>query len=84
MVDLAAARRIPVVLIGVPRPGVFLRTAAVYTDVARRKNLPLDDRTLSAIEGEASLKSDPIHPNRDGYRRMAQAVFDLLRKSGAL
>ena len=84
MADLAAARGIPVILIGVPKPAVFLRTAAVYTDVAREKNLPLEDRTLAAIEAEPSLKSDPIHPNREGYRRMAHDVLALLEKSGAL
>jgi acyl-CoA thioesterase-1 len=84
MADLAAQRGIPVVLIGVPRPGIFLRTAALYETVARQKNLPLDDATVPAIESEPSLKSDPIHPNREGYRKMAQAVFGLLKKSGAL
>src|SRR5262249_41695986 len=84
MADLAAQRRIPVVLIGVPRPGIFLRTAALYETVAKQKNVPLDDVTIPAIEAEPSLKSDPIHPNREGYRKMAQAVFDLLKRSGAL
>ena len=84
MADLAAARGIPVVLVGVPKPGVYLRTAAIYTNIARDKNLPLEDRTVSAIVGEPALKSDPIHPNRDGYRRMAQDVFDLLKESGAI
>lgn len=84
MADLAARRGIPVVLIGVPRPGLFLRTAAVYGTVAKEKGLALDDVTLRAIESEPSLKSDPIHPNREGYRKMAQAVFGLLKKSGAL
>jgi lysophospholipase L1-like esterase len=84
MTDLAARRGIAVVLIGVPRPGLFLRTAAVYETLAREKNLAFDDRTLPSIESEPSLKSDPIHPNREGYRKMAQAVFDLLKESGAL
>lgn len=84
MADLAAERGISVVLIGVPKPGIFPRTAAVYEAVARQKSLPLDDVTIPAIEAEPSLKSDPIHPNREGYRKMAQAVFDLLKRSGAL
>jgi acyl-CoA thioesterase-1 len=84
MVDLAAQRGIPVVLVGVPRPGAFLRTAALYGSVARKKGLPLDDETLRAIESEPSLKSDAIHPNREGYRKLAREVAALLEASGAL
>ena len=63
-----------VILIGVPQPGLLLKPAAFYREVAARENIPLDAETLANILSSPELKSDPVHPNAAGYRRLAEAV----------
>jgi lysophospholipase L1-like esterase len=46
--------------------------------------VPYDGETLPRVLGDPALKADPIHPNAEGYRRVAEAVFALLRRAGAL
>ncbi|MFC1592184.1 arylesterase [Thermodesulfobacteriota bacterium] len=84
MIDAARQRGIDVVLIGVPRPGLVLSTAQFYADVAKRNNIACEEGIVTDILASGALKSDYIHPNAAGYRRMAEAVFALLREEGAL
>ncbi len=85
MVHLARERGVAVVLIGVPNLGLILgRSAGFYEELAEELALPYDGETLPAILGQPSLKSDAIHPNAKGYRKLAEAVAELLRKSGAI
>ena len=53
-------------------------------DPAEGQALPYDGETLPAIFRQSSLKNDPIHPNAQGYRKLAEAVAALLRRSGAI
>jgi lysophospholipase L1-like esterase len=85
MVDSARERGIPVVLVGVPARELFFRsTADLYYTVAERENLPLEAEIMETIIDDAELRSDQVHPNAAGYRRMAQALHDLLVRTGAL
>lgn len=85
MVEAAQARGIPVLLVGVPeRSLVFRDTADLYFEVAEATGVPLEAAALAAIIGDPALKSDPIHPNAAGYRRLAEAVQRRLHEAGAL
>jgi len=85
MVHLAQDREVAVVVIGVPDLGlIFGRSAEFYEQLAEELDLPYDGAALPAILKQPNLKSDAIHPNAQGYRKLAEAVAELLRKSGAI
>lgn len=81
MVDASREAGADVILLGVPRPGLFLKAPPVYAAVARRNGIPCDVKTLPDILTTPSLKSDTIHPNADGYRKLAGRVAELIRRS---
>lgn len=84
MIALARERGVAVLLIGVPKPGVFLRMAELYHEVASTTATPLVDDILADILGTAALKSDAVHPNAAGYRRLAEYLHERLIAFGAL
>lgn len=84
MIRLSRERGIEVVLIGVPKPGLFPSPPDFYADIAKEFGLPYEDAALKTILRDNELKSDLAHPNAKGYARLAQAVASLLKNSGAL
>lgn len=85
MIEAAHARDIPVVLLGVPEPALFgMAASGLYNDLAAQYGLAYEGEVIAAVESDARLKSDRIHPNAQGYRRIAEAVHALLRDSGAV
>lgn len=85
MVRISRAHGVPVLLLGVPRPALFgLESAPFYFDLAQRQALPLEADIIPQVLSDSRLKSDQIHPNAAGYRRIAEAILIKLRQSGAL
>ena len=84
MIREARDRNIAVVLIAVPAPGLSLRPLPLYGEIAAEFGLAADLETVADILADRALKSDYIHPNGAGYRRLALAVADLLRAAGAV
>lgn len=74
MIELIRADGAQVLLVGVPQPGLRLRTAPLYEELARRLEVPYEGRILRDILDDNGLKSDTIHPNMAGYRRLAEAL----------
>ena len=84
MVQMAKARGIGVVLIGVPTPELFGGPPEFYGTLAKELSLPLENKVLQEVLFNHGLKSDPFHPNAKGYRRLAEAIAELLRRAGAV
>ncbi len=84
MIRFARERKIAVVIIAVPSPGMSLSPPSFYREAAKEMGLPIDEKALSTILSDRSRKSDPIHPNAAGYRLLAESIAALLRKSGAV
>jgi lysophospholipase L1-like esterase len=84
MISAARQRGTAVVLLGVPRPALFGGAASFYADLAKESALVYEGEVLNSVLRDAGLKSDPIHPNALGYRRVAERLAALLRERGAL
>ncbi len=84
MIELARGQGVEVVLLGVPKPGFLLSSAEFYQEIAERFNLAYEGDALPEILGDNQLKSDPVHPNAEGYRQLAGEVAQLLRETGAI
>ena len=85
MIEAAAQRNIPVILIGVPKLGlIFLESAEFYSEIADKYELVYEGEILPDVESDSTLKSDQIHPNAAGYQRIAETIYRLMSESGAL
>ena len=84
MIALARERNIAVVLLGVPKPGIWLSTAELYLEIATSTQTPIVADALASILADAGLKSDPVHPNAAGYRRLAENIYAKLESLGAV
>ena len=84
MIRTAGEHGVPVLLVAVPSPDLMLKPPGLYEELAREFRIPLERKALAHIMGKSALKSDYIHPNAAGYRLLAEALAELLKKSGAL
>ena len=78
------AQGISVVLVGVPRPALLTSAPPYFEEIAKENGIPYEGKIVTDILYQRDQKSDAIHPNAKGYRRMAEAIAALLKKSGAI
>jgi acyl-CoA thioesterase I len=84
MIRHAQSKGIAVVLMATPKPGLSVSPPAFYADIAREFALPFDDSVVSKVLSDSGMKSDLVHPNAQGYARMAEALAALLKKAKAI
>jgi acyl-CoA thioesterase-1 len=84
MIDISRSYGAEVILVGVPKFGIFLASTEFYTELADLNHLPIENTVLSDVLKVASYKSDQIHPNAEGYRVLAQRLAALLEYSDAI
>lgn len=71
-------------LVSVPEPGLFPGAAEFYRTLAEEEAVVLEGQAVTTVLRQRELRSDPIHPNAAGYRRLAELLLERLRESGAL
>lgn len=72
-----------VMLLGVPKPSLLLGPASVYQELAAEHSLVADLEVISTVLSKPRLKSDPVHPNAEGYKTIAEVIHQRLSEAGA-
>ena len=81
---------VPVVLVATPRFSLAgamfgsLPDATLYAELAKEENVPLVPDVFASVLDDPQLKSDQIHPNAAGYRKLAEGIAGGLVKAGLL
>lgn len=83
MIQSIRASGASVVLIGVPG-GIFSGAPDYYEKLADEFDIPYEGEIFDEVLRNPRLKSDPIHANSEGYRKVAERLAELLKKTGAL
>lgn len=78
------AQGIDVVLVGVPKPALVTSAPPFFDEIAKEFGIPYEGKIVTDVLYQRDQKSDAIHPNAKGYRRMAEAIAVLLKKAGAI
>lgn len=84
MIALVRASGAEVVLVAVPKFGLFPAAWGYYEEIAQDLDVPVEFDVISDLQRNPALKTDQVHFNREGYRQMAESIVNLLKVSGAL
>jgi len=78
MFEAVNQRGIPMIMIAVPQMNLLASDAKEYKELADELNIPLIEGVLGDLLTEPDLKSDQVHLNNEGYRKLAEAVADVM------
>jgi lysophospholipase L1-like esterase len=86
MILLAKEENIPVLLIGVPGFSLGLGNdpLPIYDELAEEFDLLYESDALPTMLHDKAYKSDTVHLNEKGYRRLAEEIAEVLRNSGSI
>ena len=84
MITAAQAQKIPVLLLGVPEKNLFSTSADIYSELADQHDVLFMEDLVSDLLRTSRYKSDTVHLNSDGYREMAETIFEFLQDEGLL
>lgn len=74
MIDMIQQSGAKVLLVSVPKPGLLLNASPVYLRVAQDKDIAIENDIMAEVESKVDWKSDPIHPNAIGYKKIAEKL----------
>jgi len=84
MIHIARDSGVSVIMMGVPKPGIFLKSAGFYDELAADTGVYYLGELIPEVLSDNRLKSDPVHPNGRGYALMAETIARALKQAGAL
>lgn len=81
MIEDAQSMGADLILVGVPKPRFRLKPPPFYEEIAKQYGIPYDGKILGQILSKPPLRSDYVHPNAEGYKKLAESMATLIRKS---
>ena len=84
MILMARQYGIDIIMFGIPKKSLFSDSAPFYPTLADKHDLVFDEDLIASMLRSSKYKSDSVHFNKDGYRKLALRVQELLQDNGAL
>jgi len=78
------------VVVAVPQLSIFgavtgrLTDSPIYAELSEEEQVLLIEDVFAEVLSDVSLRSDPIHPNAEGYRVLAAGIAEGLERAGLL
>jgi len=81
MIQTIQEKESEVLLVGVPNYyDRALETDRIYEQITNESKIMFENKVLSKITKESSLRNDFVHPNEKGYALMAEAFYKKLNE----
>lgn len=80
MIELIKQSGVKIILVGVPDYySNDFEIHHLYKEVANETGLLLEDKVLTQIQKNPSLRNDEVHPNEQGYELMADSFLKIIK-----